>query len=125
MARVLIVDDIPDYLDELEILLSGDHEVIRASTEAQAREALAGGMIEAALVDIRLDESDEDNTDGLDLLRWATEHHPSVPIIMMSAYREFEYAVESLNSGAKYFLKKPLRHDEVWTTLDKVLSEEP
>jgi DNA-binding NtrC family response regulator len=125
MSRVLVVDDISDYLDDLELLLSEEHQVVRAASAEEARKILDTQPVDVALVDIRLDENDEENVDGLELLRWMRGAHPSVRVVMMSAYKEFDYAVEALNAGGEYFLRKPLRPDEVTSILQRVLSRDP
>jgi len=40
-------------------------------------------------------------------------------VIVMSAYREFDFAVEALNAGADYFMRKPLDPDELNSTINK------
>lgn len=61
-----------------------------------------------ALIDIRLDEKDEKNIDGLKILEWIKMNKPEVSAFVMSAFREFSYAEEALNLGAKHFFKKPI-----------------
>jgi len=48
------------------------------------------------------------NKDGLVFLEWMKMNYPDIPVIMMSAYKEFDLAVDALNLGAEYFLKKPI-----------------
>ena len=69
--------------------------------------------IDIALVDIRLSESDPTNCDGLVFLEWVKMNYPDVPVVVMSAYREFDMAVDALNLGAAYFLKKPINLREL------------
>jgi YesN/AraC family two-component response regulator len=38
----------------------------------------------------------------------------------MSAYKEFDYAVEALNAGAEYFMRKPIDPDELNSVIDKI-----
>ena len=67
--KVLIVDDIQDYLEALGRALSGDYEVILAGSMDEAK-ARFSKEINLALVDVRLSESDRSNRDGLALLEW-------------------------------------------------------
>ena len=41
----------------------------------------------------------------------------------MSAYRDFNSAVDALNLGAKHFLRKPINVSELQEILKKVVSE--
>ncbi len=56
-------------------------------------------------------------------LEWVKMNYPSIPVIMMSAYQEFDLAVDALNLGAKYFLKKPINIIELKGVLKSFLKE--
>lgn len=111
MIRVLILDDRSDYLRALRGALRQEFDVLTSQSLEAAKEAL-DESVRIALIDVRLSEEDEANRDGVVFLKWAKERHPQIPMLMMSAYRNFDAAVEALNWGADYFLKKPidLRH---------------
>ena len=64
--------------------------------------------VDIALIDIRLDENDKDNIDGLRILEWTTMNKPEMSVFVMSAYKEFSYAEQALNLGAKHFFRKPI-----------------
>ena len=80
--------------------------------------------IDIALVDIVLDEGDPANKDGLLFLEWAKMNFPQPPIIMISGYKEFDIAVDSLNLGASYFLRKPINLLELRALLKTFLEKE-
>ncbi|RKZ22122.1 hypothetical protein DRQ18_03180 [bacterium] len=121
MMKLLILDDEVEYLRSLENALKGKWEVVTAATLEEAKRCAREG-IDIALVDIRLSKEDETNRDGLVFLEWMKMNYPDVPVVMMSAYREFDYAVEALNLGASYFLKKPVNLVELEGVL-KTLTE--
>lgn len=108
MDKILIVDDIEEYLTSLENALKNEYKIVKAKTLEEAKEKMKKEKIDIAIVDIRLSEKDMSNKDGLVFLEWVKMNYPEVPVIMMSAYKEFDLAVEALNLGAKYFLKKPI-----------------
>jgi len=107
MIKVLILDDRDDYLRALKGALRKEFAVITAQSIEKARELL-DDTTHAVLIDVRLSEEDESNRDGLIFLRWAKARFPEIPMLMMSAYTDFDSAVEANNSGASYFLKKPI-----------------
>lgn len=107
MKKLLIVDDQKMYLMSLEVALRKKYEVKTAQNYAEAVEALKGNF-DLALLDIRLDEKDESNIDGLKLLEWIKMNKPEISSYVMSAYREFNYAEQALNMGAKHFFRKPI-----------------
>ena len=119
--KVLIVDDIPEYLDTMELNLPEGCRAVRASGAEEARVRAGSEALALAVVDVRLKEDDPGNRDGLDLLRWIRLNHPKVPVIMVSAYHEFAFEAESLALGAEFFLKKPIEPDEFRETVASVL----
>lgn len=118
MKNALIVDDITTYTDTLEVYLEDDFEVYKAASLDEALAIARSHHIALSLVDIRLNEADPKNKDGIELVRRLKEQNPHAVVIVMSAYKEFDYAVEALNAGADYFMQKPLQPDE----LNKVVS---
>jgi|ERR1035437_4704734 CheY-like chemotaxis protein len=118
---VLLVDDIPEYLDVMELNLPEGCRVVTAASAAEARKRIEKEAPTLAVVDVRLREDDAGNRDGLELLKWIRGRYPAIPVIMISAYREFEFEAESLVLGAEYFLKKPVQPDEFRNAVTKVL----
>ncbi len=121
MKKALIVDDIPEYLDNLETYLEDEFEVLKAGSLGDAKRVLAGSPVALAIIDIRLNEDDPENKEGLELLKWLKERAPETAVIVMSAYQEFDFAVEALNAGAEYFMRKPLDPDELNAIVQKLL----
>ena len=120
---VLLVDDIPEYLDTMEINLPEGCRVLRADSVHEAKRLIETDHPAAAVIDIRLSEHEVGNREGLDLLKWIQDNRPEIVVIMISAYREFEYAAESLAAGAEFFLRKPIQPDEFRETVSKVLKQ--
>ena len=117
--KLLIVDDMEEYLHSLEHSLKDEYEIIKAKNLEEAKRA-ASETIDMALVDIRLSPKDVTNRDGLVFLEWLKMNYPNVPAIMMSAYQEFDLAVQALNLGASYFLRKPINLVELKGILSAV-----
>ena len=107
MKRILIVDDQELYLNSLAFALQKNFDVAVALSKNEAIETMADDF-DIALIDIRLDEKEECNIDGIKLLEWIRMNKPDTAVFMMSAYREFSYAEQSLNLGARHFFKKPI-----------------
>lgn len=102
---LLIVDDDTAFLGALERALRRDFVIVTASTEASALEAFSSGP-DIVLLDIRLNESDEQNRSGVELLKRFLETQPSIPVVMTSAYGDIETAVECMRFGATDFIQK-------------------
>ena len=100
----LIVDDEPDICELLEITLS------RMGIDAQsvlnledARRRLAEQSFDLCLTDMRLPDGN-----GIDLVRHINDHHPRLPVAMITAHGNMESAVEALKAGAFDFVSKPV-----------------
>jgi len=107
MKKLLIIDDQSMYLTSLAVALKKKFEVVTVSNYSDAIQKL-GEHQDLALIDIRLDESDEKNIDGLKILEWIKMNTPEISAFVMSAFKEFSYAEQALNLGAKHFFKKPI-----------------
>jgi two-component system response regulator HydG len=84
----------------------GVQEITAASlNEARGR---MNESVQLAILDIRLSEEDMANRDGIIFLGELKRQYPHVPVIMMSAYRDFDAVADALNLGALHYLKKPI-----------------
>ena len=110
--RILILDDVAEYVQSLGRALSLEYDIVKTFTLEQAKKAM-DSTISLALVDIRLSEDDMANRDGIIFLGWLKENFSNVPVVMMSAYRDFDSAVEALNLHAEGYLKKPINLREL------------
>lgn len=118
--RVLVADDHPLVRRGLRDLLL-DHfpaaEIVEAGDAREALEAIAGGSWQLALVDISLP-----GRGGLDLLRDIKQLEPGLPILVVSAYNEEEFALRSLKLGAAGYVSKQSAPDVLVGAVMKVLS---
>jgi DNA-binding NtrC family response regulator len=107
MKRIIIIDDQELYLNSLAFALQKHFEVTVAKSKDEALDKFKEEF-DIALIDIRLDEKEDGNIDGVRLLEWISMNKPETAVFMMSAYREFSYAEQSLNLGARHFFRKPI-----------------
>ena len=122
--KILILDDVIPYLNALERALSFDYEIIKAA-DIETAMKLANNEINLYLVDICLDENKPgiDRT-GLEFVKFVKENFSRKPVIVMSAYKDYEGAVEALNLGAFKYLKKPIDLKELKSTIEEGLKSE-
>jgi two-component system, response regulator YesN len=106
MYRVLIADDeleirstLAAYYPwaELGFVVFG-----QASSVSEARAILETEAVDALLCDIRMPGGS-----GLELAAWIRDNRPGVKVVMLSAYRKFEYAQEAIHCGVRAYLVKP------------------
>jgi DNA-binding response OmpR family regulator len=107
LARVLIVDDEENQLRSLSIGLRLEgFDVVLASSSQEALRVLASGTpaIDIALIDLMMP-----GLNGLDLARQIRTLHPSVRVVLSSAYHLSARQVERADCGAIGFVPKPYR----------------
>ncbi|MGE0815251.1 MAG: sigma-54-dependent transcriptional regulator [Vicinamibacterales bacterium] len=115
-ATILVVDDEQLIRWTLkERLASRGYDVIEAGTGAEALAAF-GDAVDLVLLDFRLPD-----TDGLQVLRQMKESHPTVPVILLTAFASIQTAVEAIKQGAYDYAKKPFEFDQLLITIGKAL----
>jgi DNA-binding NtrC family response regulator len=111
---VLIVDDDADLRDNLtDILESEGYEVYCAATAAEAAKTARTVLPWVALVDLRL--PDKDGTIVLSDLKRVKQ---DCVCILMTAHADVDSAVMALEKGAFYYLRKPVRPEEMVELVD-------
>lgn len=65
--------------------------------------------IGVALLDVRMK-----GTSGLLALRQIRERHPTLPVVMITAYADVPLAIEAMETGAISLLQKPYRNNDLW-----------
>jgi CheY-like chemotaxis protein len=96
-GRILVVDDLPDWRTTLSgILLDEGYEVHTARGREETIELLETERFHLAVLDVRLDESDEDNREGLELMCQIKARDPTVSVIILTGYADVSMVQEAL-----------------------------
>jgi len=104
LQHALIVDDEPDIRELLEITLSRMKLDTQAAANLQdAKSLLAQQRFDLCLTDMRLPDGN-----GIELVQYIQEHHPSLPVAMITAYGSMDAAIKALKAGAFDFVSKPI-----------------
>ena len=115
-ARVLVVDDEPQLLRALKVVLrNAGFEAVAAETAAQALDVAAVSPPAAAIVDLVLPDED-----GIALTRRLREWS-QMPILVLSAVGEEEEKVRALEAGADDYVTKPFGARELVARLQAAL----
>ena len=118
--RVLIVDDHPLVRRGLRSLLLDhypDAEIVEAGDAKEAVDLLGDRAWELALVDINLP-----GRGGLELLRDLKQRMPGLPVLVVSAFNEEEFALRALKLGASGYVSKQAAPDLLAVAVRKALS---
>jgi len=94
--RILVVDDVPDWRAMLTGLLSEERYHVKAvDSSSEALRLLARERFHVAVLDVRLDETDEGNTEGLDLMHRVRAVDPTMAIIVLTGYATLDMVTEA------------------------------
>lgn len=117
--RVLIVDDQSIYALGLRVLLgkeAGINVCGVVDSAPGARAAIKQQGPDAVIIDISLSQGD-----GIELLRDICAHHPSLPVLVLSAHDENIYAARMLAAGAAGYVSKYAPDSRVLAALRRIL----
>ena len=106
--RILMVDDDPDVLRALGMLLERDHEVVSCSCGTKAIAELKERRVDLVLTDLSMPPPD-----GFDVMRAVQALPVPPPVAVVTALDSARAAIEALRLGASDFLVKPASRDEV------------
>jgi DNA-binding NtrC family response regulator len=108
VASVLVVDDQPDVLEALRLLLKGQgFEVETAQAPGPALAILERRDFDAMLLDMNFTRDTTSGREGLDLLGELRTLEPDLPVIVMTAWGSIDNAVEAMRRGARDYIEKP------------------
>lgn len=123
MLKFVIVDDEPLALESFAELLDWEKYGFSlagcAANGAQALQLVQDKQPEIVFTDIRMPIMD-----GLELCRRLHEEHPDVKVVILTAYRDFDYARRALSYGVtEYLLKNQIEPETVLPLLKRMQEE--
>lgn len=117
---IVIVDDEPDLLDLLKLILTEktDYTVLTTTDPHEALEWCRHHKADVFISDLRMPE-----LEGIELLKIIKDIDPAIPFIIMTAYGTIESAVEAMRQGAFDYITKPFRKEQILMTIAKALKK--
>jgi two-component system, NtrC family, response regulator AtoC len=103
---VLIVDDDEGMRDTLAAILRRDFRVLKAATGEAALAIMDREDVDLALLDVRLP-----GISGFEVLRILKENYPLLEVIVISAMKEVDAAVEAIKRGAYHYVTKDFEYE--------------
>jgi two-component system invasion response regulator UvrY len=111
MIRVLVADDHPVVRVGLREILTQQRDIAvlgEAGTGAEVLKLVALKAWDVIVLDVTLPDRS-----GLDVLKEIKRERPKLPILILSAYPEEEYAVRALRAGAAGYVTKKASPEEL------------
>jgi len=118
--RILVVDDVPDWREILEEILTREYEVITVDNYNDAMDIVRNRDAELVIVDLRLSPTDESDRQGMELLRQLAEYRinaivltgypePELQEAAEETYKAFDFIDKSTVAGNYQIIKDVVR----------------
>ncbi|MEK6627145.1 MAG: sigma-54 dependent transcriptional regulator [Bdellovibrionota bacterium] len=115
--NLLIVEDDPSLASTLKLLAADNFRVFIAQKPSLIPDHI---FFHAALVDMHLEVSPTETSDGIIVIQKIIKKNPQLEIVAMSGNIDRQLMEKAVQAGAQRFLAKPLSADEVKAVLEKI-----
>lgn len=117
-GRVLIVDDEPDIADTLrELVTAWGYETATAADALSALKFAREFLPSVVVTDILMPRMD-----GFAMMRELQEHHPEIPVILLTGQGSVETALRAIQEeGAYHYFEKPVDMQKLRIVLERAV----
>jgi DNA-binding NtrC family response regulator len=118
VEKILIVDDEPDMLKLLSMMLRDKtgYQISTTNNPLEAVELAKQGGYALVITDLKMP-----GLDGIELLDAIKKEDPDIPVIFITAYATVESATEAIQKGGFDFISKPFRKEQILFTIDRAM----
>ena len=120
LIDIIIADDHELIRSGLKMILA-EHEHITVKREVATFAALLAEL-STEIYDILILDMNLGDKNGLETIEAVSNAHPKLPILVLSAFSEEQYAVHAFKAGASGYLNKSVFSPELLTAIDTVAS---
>lgn len=118
MIRITLADDHTIIRDGLKKIISTVPDMQVVGEAADGHELLS--LLRLDLPDVLLLDMSMPGRSGILLIQQLRASHPALPILVLSMYRESQYAVQAIRAGAAGYLTKNVESDQLLGAIRKV-----
>ena len=114
-TRILVVDDDDAFRESVCAAIARDGGMVLAAqvgSAESAREAIANGEFDVALVDLGLPDGN-----GIDLIREIARTRPEVDVMVVTVFGDEAHVLASIEAGATGYLLKRSLNDTLGATV--------
>ena len=106
MNKILIADDDADVVAALRVLLrEANYQTLIASSVSAVK--AQKDNVDLVLLDMNYQLDTTSGDEGLALIDWIRQHHPTLPVVAMTGWSSVELSVNAMKAGAGDFIEKP------------------
>ena len=119
MTEVLIIDDEIDISESISAILQDEGlKCTTVSNSIDAIDSINKVAYELIILDVWLNEEDYD---GIKLLKLIKKDYPKIPVIIISGHGNIDMAVEAIKEGAYEFVEKPFKSERLILSVSRAL----
>jgi DNA-binding NtrC family response regulator len=116
--KVIVLDDEAIVCERLKPALEKAGFQVETYTQSQQMiDRLASENFDVVVTDLKMRKPD-----GLDVMRFIQQHHPSTKVIIITGFATVDTATKALKSGAVDFIAKPFKISELRDLVIKITS---
>ena len=120
--KMIIADDEHFTLKALKTVIEQDcPDVEITATFSNGKEAY--DYIENNVVDILILDIKMPIMDGIELLKSIRDRRGNMDVIMITGYRDFDYAYQAIQERCNYFLTKPIDYDVMISNVNEICAK--
>ncbi len=117
-GTILVVDDNKAILTAVQMLLGNCFEkVVAIATPNQIKTTMRDEKIDVVLLDMNFSAGINNGNEGLFWLSEIRKDHPTLPVVLFTAYADIDLAVRGIKEGAADFIVKPWDNNRLIDTL--------
>ena len=125
-ATILVVDDDPDVLTAIRLLLKPQvKEIVVEKNPENIRTLISKHAFDLILLDMNFNSSINTGNEGIYWLRKIKEYKSAASVMMITAYGDIDLAVRTLKEGASDFMVKPWHNEILVETIQEILNKRP
>jgi len=118
-TEILIIDDNSDIRNIInDLIVDAGYSTRLAANYNQALNEIDKKLPDVAIIDVKLDKSDND---GLELLSHIKTKDKDIPVIIITGHANVEMAIKALKSGAFEFIEKPFNQERLMNFINRAV----
>ena len=122
MKKLVVIDDEYLTIEGIRVMLKrigADYEMAGSASDGQmALELIENVHPDVVFIDIRMP-----GLSGLEVIEHFYKKYPDMIFVLVSAYKEFEYARKGMELGVHSYIDKPVTMDKLKATMEKIDEE--
>jgi two-component system nitrogen regulation response regulator NtrX len=117
--EILIIDDNADIRNIInDLIIDAGYKTRLAANFNQALNEIDKKLPDVAIIDVKLDKSDND---GLELLSHIKTKDKNIPVIIITGHANVEMAIKALKAGAFEFIEKPFNQERLINFVNRAI----